>query len=209
MTIDATPAPDAPGLRERTRRAVRAELTDVALDLFIRQGYEATTVDEIATAAGISRRSLFRYFASKEAIIFDNLEDVGEQLVAALAERPEQEDVWTALRRTFDVLTAYNKRNPQRTLAFYWMLEETAALKARHYEQQMRWQERLVPDITVRLVVEADQGSGAYDPCAPAIVGAALACLDAAQNAWRLSQGKADMVELLDDAMRAVRPSEF
>jgi AcrR family transcriptional regulator len=209
MTIDANPAPDALGLRERTRRAVRAELTDVALDLFNRQGYEATTVDEIATAAGISRRSLFRYFASKEAIIFDNLEDVGEQLAAALAERPREEDVWTALRRTFDVLTAYNRNNPQRTLAFYQMLQETAALKARHYEQQMRWQERLVPDVTVRLVVEADQRNGAYDPCAPALVGAALACLDAAQNSWRLSQGKADMVQLLDEAMRAVRPAEF
>jgi AcrR family transcriptional regulator len=209
MTIDATPAPDAPGLRERTRRAVRAELTDVAMDLFTRQGYEATTVDEIATAAGISRRSLFRYFASKEAIIFDNLEDVGEQLVAALAERPEEEDVWTALRRTFDVLTAYNRSNPKRTLAFYRMLQETAALRARHYEQQMRWQERLVPDITVRLFAESAPGNGAYDPCAAAMVGAALACLDAAQNSWRLSQGKADMIQLLDDAMRAVRPAEF
>jgi AcrR family transcriptional regulator len=157
MTIDATPPTEAPGLRERTRRAVRTELTNVAMDLFTRQGYEGTTVDEIALAAGISRRSLFRYFASKEAIIFDNLEDVGEQLVVALAERPREEDVWTALRRTFDVLTAYNTSNPQRTLTFYRMLQETPALRGRHFEQQMRWQERLVPDITVRLVVEAGQ----------------------------------------------------
>jgi len=207
MSVEATPAPEAPGLRERTRRAVRTELTDVAMDLFMRQGYESTTVDEIATAAGISRRSLFRYFASKEAIIFDNLEDVGEQLVVALAERPADEDPWTALRRSFDLITAFNERNPERTLAFHEMLQGTAVLKARYYEKQMRWRELLVPDIEVRL--GAVRGNDVHDPCAMAFVGAALACLDAANNAWRLAQGRVDVVRLLDNAMRAVRLADF
>jgi AcrR family transcriptional regulator len=210
-------AVSAPGLRERTRRAVRAELTDVAMDLFLARGFEATTVDEIAAAAGISRRSLFRYFASKEAIIFDSLQDVGERLAEALGKRPREEDPWVALRRSFEVVTAYNVDNPERTLAFWTMLEETASLKARHFEQLMRWQQLLVPDIAVRLGetdgassgVNRDARADLDGPCAPAVVGAALACLDAANHAWLRSRGKADVVRLLDEAMRAVRPAEF
>jgi AcrR family transcriptional regulator len=207
MAIDTPPAPVTPGLRERARRAVRAELTDVAMELFLLRGFEATTVDEIAAAAGISRRSLFRYFASKEAIIFDNLQDLGEQVAQALAERPSAEDPWTSLRRSFELFLAYNERDPERTLAFYTMLEETAALKARYYEQLMRWQELLVPDIAVRLGQPV--GEDLSGPHAPAVVGSALACLYAANTAWRHSQGKADVVGLLDDAMRAVRPVDF
>ena len=204
MPFESSAVP-APGLRERTRRAVRAELTDVAMDLFLARGFEATTVDEIAAAAGISRRSLFRYFASKEAIIFDSLQDVGERLAEALGKRPREEDPWVALRRSFEVVTAYNVVNPERTLAFWTMLEETASLKARHFEQLMRWQQLLVPDIAVRL----GEDRTVNGPCAPAIVGAALACLDAANSAWLRSQGRADVVRLLDEAMHAVRPAEF
>ena len=207
MAIDTPSA--TPGLRERTRRAVRAELTDVAMDLFLRQGFEATTVDEIAAAAGTSRRSLFRYFASKEAIIFERLQDLGEQVADALAQRPREEDPWISLRHAFGLFIAYNERDPERTLAFYSMLEETVVLKARHFEMLMRWQALLVPEISVRLG-EADgsgDGDSGYGPCAPAFAGAALACLDAANNAWRRSRGKADVVKLLDEAMRAVRPA--
>jgi AcrR family transcriptional regulator len=199
----------APGLRERTRRAVRAELTDVAMDLFLARGFEATTVDEIAAAAGISRRSLFRYFASKEAIIFDNLQDVGEQLAEALGKRPRDEDPWVSLRHSFDVVTAYNIENPERTLGFWTMLEETASLKARHFEHLMRWQQLLVPDIAVRLGEDENDNVDVSGPCAPALVGAALACLDAANHAWLRSQGRADVVQLLNEAMHAVRPADF
>ena len=206
VTVE-TPQPAGPDLRERTRRAVRAELTDVAMDLFLRKGFEATTVDEIAAAAGISRRSLFRYFASKEAIIFESLQDIGVQLAEALAARPRTEDPWTALRRTFDLITAFNRDDPERTLAFYAMVEETTALKARYYEQQMRWQEQLVPEVAARLGTPEDGDE--YGACAAGFVGAALACLYAANNSWRHSQGKADVARLLDDAMRTVRPGDF
>jgi len=206
MAIDTPSA--TPDLRERTRRAVRAELTDVALDLFLRKGFEATTMDEIAAATGTSRRSLFRYFASKEAIIFDRLQDLGEQVAEALAQRPRTEDPWVSLRRAFELFITHNERDPDRTLAFYSMLEETVGLKARHFEQLLRWQALLVPEISVRLGGYGD-GQDGFDPCAPAFVGAALACMDAANNAWRRSQGKADVVRLLDEAMHAVRPAKF
>ncbi|MBR8639674.1 TetR family transcriptional regulator [Streptomyces tuirus] len=61
--MDVTGTPD---LRERRRLATQADIEDAALDLFERQGYERTTVLEIAAAAGVSQSTFFRYFATKE-----------------------------------------------------------------------------------------------------------------------------------------------
>ncbi len=62
----------APGRRPST---TRASIVAVALDLFSRQGYEGTSVDQIADAAHISRRTLFRYFPGKAAIAWGEFED--------------------------------------------------------------------------------------------------------------------------------------
>ena len=67
----------SPPLRARLRRRTADEIERAALDLFLENGYEATTVDHIAEAAGISGRTFFRYFPTKEAVLFrDHLEKV-------------------------------------------------------------------------------------------------------------------------------------
>ena len=57
------------GLRERKRQRTLERIAEVGLELFIQQGYEATTLDAIAAAAGISRRTFFHYFRSKEDVL--------------------------------------------------------------------------------------------------------------------------------------------
>lgn len=64
MNVDAVPAEPRQRLGRQPSTSV-AELSHIGLDLFIRNGFEATTVDDIADAAGIGRRTFFRYFASK------------------------------------------------------------------------------------------------------------------------------------------------
>ena len=67
----------SPPLRERLKRRTADEIERAALGLFLRDGYEETTVDQIAEAAGISGRTFFRYFPTKEAVLFrDHLEKV-------------------------------------------------------------------------------------------------------------------------------------
>lgn len=86
MTADtAAPASPRPDLRERRRRETRAEISAVALDLVEERGYAATTVEDIARAAGVSPRTFFRYFPSKEAAVLAPDEEGEAALVEQLA----------------------------------------------------------------------------------------------------------------------------
>src|SRR5439155_716872 len=75
-------------VRERTRRAVRGELAQLAVSLFVEKGYDETTIDDLAAAAGMSKRTFFRYFASKEELVMGKYEFFGQQLAEDLAARP-------------------------------------------------------------------------------------------------------------------------
>ena len=80
--------PDEPSLRERKKLRTRQALIDSARRLFDQQGFEATTVAQIAAAAGVSTRTFFSYFASKHDVLHDNMSarlDVGVQVIAARA----------------------------------------------------------------------------------------------------------------------------
>jgi AcrR family transcriptional regulator len=88
----------ATGLRERKKRATRDALARAALELFVERGYDETTLAEIAEAAGVSTRTIFAYFPSKEDLLFSTLETMSDALAQALADRPAGTDALTALR---------------------------------------------------------------------------------------------------------------
>ncbi|MFE7744732.1 TetR/AcrR family transcriptional regulator [Nocardia sp. NPDC057455] len=86
------------GPREREKTRVRRELVEAALRLFELHGFEQTTVQQIADAAQVSRRTFHRHFPSKLAVVFSHEEDLMAQLLAAVDQRPASESVLTALR---------------------------------------------------------------------------------------------------------------
>ncbi|MGW0823863.1 TetR family transcriptional regulator [Streptomyces sp. NPDC002845] len=190
-----------PGLRERMRATVRAEVVEVAHRLFTEQGFDRTTVDQIATEVGLSRASLFRYFGTKEDIVLGGLEDSGRQIAEALAARPDEELPWEALRRAFDVITRMNEQAPEQALSYLRMLQETPSLRARHYEKQLSWQELLVPEVARRLGANPDRPE---DTRPSAVAAAALACLDVAATRWVACEGTVPLAVLLDRAMGAL-----
>lgn len=77
-----------PGLRERKKQRTRATIVDVAARLCSRQGYENTTVDQIAEAADVSPRTFSRYFPNKEAVIGALIEETSEHVAQALIRQP-------------------------------------------------------------------------------------------------------------------------
>lgn len=192
----------SPGLRERTRRAVQTEIGTAAMRLFLERGFEATTMEQIANEAGISRRSLFRYFGTKEDIVLGNLVEAGMAVRDALEARPAGEPPWEAMRAALESLALEPGYSPERNLAISKMLYGTPSLRAAHLEKQLRWQELLVPNIQTRLGAVAGDRS---DPRAQAIVACALTCLDVAVEAWTRRDGEEDLAELYDRAVAAVR----
>jgi AcrR family transcriptional regulator len=96
------------GLRERKKRETRDALTRAALELFAERGYDETTLAEIADAAGVSTRTIFAYFPSKEDILFSTMQTMRDALVLALAQRPAGTDALAALRE-FILSTAHEK----------------------------------------------------------------------------------------------------
>ena len=180
---------------------MQQEITDAALPLFLEHGFDATTVDQIAEAAGISRRSFFRYFKTKEDVVLGDLSALGEQVRAALRARPADEPAWAALRAALATLSTL-ARPPATELAVAQISHGAPTLRARHLEKHLYWQELLAPEIEKRL---DGSGPGRPDVGARAIVAAALACLDTAVEAWRQSGGTADLEELFDQAVAAVR----
>jgi AcrR family transcriptional regulator len=194
------PTPSPPTLRDRTALAVRDEISAVAMELFFRQGYDDTTVDQIVAAAGISRTSFFRYFAAKEDIVLGRVDELGHQVLEALRARPAEEPVWQALRRAFEPLLELTAASPERWLAVARMLNDSPSLKAGQLGRQLSWQDLLVPEIAQRLGIASDT----LDPRPRALAAAAIACLNAARDTWTAPSATLDLPTLLDQAMNAL-----
>ncbi len=95
----ATPVggPEAVGLRERKKRLMRQQLSDTATRMFLERGFGAVRVAEIAEACGVSEKTVFNYFPTKESLILDRLEATMAAVQAGLAE-PGVAPVQAALR---------------------------------------------------------------------------------------------------------------
>src|SRR5450432_1661732 len=84
--LPGTGAPEAEGLRERKKRLMRQQLSDTATEMFLERGFDAVRVAEVAQACGVSEKTVFNYFPTKESLLLDRGEATMASLRAALAE---------------------------------------------------------------------------------------------------------------------------
>jgi AcrR family transcriptional regulator len=87
-------------LRHRKQDLVRNAIWDAAVDLFVDKGFEHTTVDDIARAAGVSRRSFFRYFSSKNDLMGQGMVTYGTHIAEAIRGCPSSSTPLAVLRTT-------------------------------------------------------------------------------------------------------------
>jgi hypothetical protein len=104
------------------------------------------------------------------------------------------------LQQAFEPFIQAYTADPERALAIAQMIQATPALDARRVDKQREWHELLVPEVARRLGI----GDGELDPRPRALVGSAIACLDAACDVWVRSAGRVTLPVAVDRAMRAV-----
>src|ERR1039458_6421127 len=99
----ATGASEGEGLRERKKRLMRQLLSDTATQMFMERGFDAVRVSEVAEACGVSEKTVFNYFPTKESLILDRFDATLPSLRTRLAE-PGVSPVEAALRVLADEL---------------------------------------------------------------------------------------------------------
>ncbi|GAA1952915.1 TetR family transcriptional regulator [Catenulispora subtropica] len=188
---------ESPGLTlaERKRQLVRDELGDAALRLLAKQGFEETTVDQLAAAAGVSRRTFFRYFASKEDVVISFLSLVGEQIVAEVEARPADEPPAIAIREAVKAITVEHfLENREKSVALIRHTQGVPALRARFAETQ----DLLRDDVAAALAHRA--GDAEPTPRQQFAAGLGLMAFAGALTHWAAGEGREDPAVVLDAA---------
>ncbi|MEV0614429.1 TetR family transcriptional regulator [Nonomuraea sp. NPDC050404] len=196
------------GLRERAKRAVRAELATVALELFTRRGFDEVTVDDIAHAAGVSKRSFFRYFPAKEDAVFGGVQVMGDDIAEQLTARPAGEGPWESLHA---VLREWVARIDSESRAALRLIESTPTLRARFQHRREEARGHIAAALAARTGLDAFT--------VDLLTSAAGAAIDCASREWlRAStldgsgpspdEGSGiDHMSLVDAAFEQLRPA--
>lgn len=183
---------------------MREEITGAAMELFLAQGYDATTTSDIARAAGMSQRSLFRYFATKEDIVIGKLDLRVGSLDRPLGARPAGEDPWTSVREV--VLAMHADSLSERDAALLRMVFQTPALMSVYLQRLLLLQESVAALLRTR-AREAGHPYRADDPTPEVVANVTFGCLVAAQQTVIASNRPHEIPNILERALNAVQSS--
>lgn len=182
-------------LRERKKAATRLQLMNVALRLFEAQGFDKTTVDEIAAAADVAPRTFFRYFPTKVDVLFADHPEEIEHIRETLATRAPDESVVDAVRRA--VIDGIGKAvaDPSRFLTRSRLVATVPAAHAHSRYLDSRFEDAIAD------AVAGDRSSGsARELEARVIARATWGAACAARDIWVASDAKTDPRTLVEDA---------
>jgi AcrR family transcriptional regulator len=181
-------------IRDRKTEATRARIAEAALELFVEQGYAETSIDQIASAAGVGRRTVFRHFATKEAILFDHFVVRRDLAVQRLEERPLDEPPLVSLHAVLRQLSdeGYDRRLLAQIRAVLatepGLVGEAIALLAQAFEKNLV------------AVLEDRIGKRSSKLEIRALTVMALSWLDAAARVY-LMENKPSLVECFDEVV--------
>lgn len=180
-------------LRERKKAKTRQVLADTAIELSAKQGFDHTTVEEIAEACEVSPRTFFRYFASKEDVLFAAGDERLSQLLDGIARRPSGESPIRSMREAaLGLVPEYTSERAQ-LITRKRVIAETQSLRSRGLERQLGWEDA-VTDALGRGITDA--GPAAIE--LRLIASVTTATLRAALHTWLETDG--DLAALIDDA---------
>lgn len=168
-----------PSLRERRAAETRQRIVDVALALFLDQGFEATTTNQISDEADVSSRTFFRYFPTKEALLFHDFELRLAGIRNDLEDRPDEESPLDSLTVVLCRMIDGMGTSPEQQALMFRLLEERPSMRSyqrstviEHAEQQ----------IICALAVRTSRSQ--TDLVLRATVSLVASCMDVALRSW-------------------------
>jgi AcrR family transcriptional regulator len=182
------------GLRERKKAETRDGLASAALRLADELGPDRVTVDEIAAAAGVSPRTFFNYFASKEDAIVGSTESSTSRVVQELASRPVGEPPIDALRAAVHASADHLEADPDAWIIRHRLVTRYPALGVRYAARLAAVEHELVVEIARRTRLDAD-----VDTYPAALVSAAMAASRVALTVWQARDRRASLPQLFDE----------
>jgi AcrR family transcriptional regulator len=194
--------PDEPeGLREKKKERTRQAIAVAALHLFLERGFDETTVEQIAAEAEVAPRTFFRYFTSKEDVLFLGQEAENREVDALLRERPADEGPFESLVRASR--TVFSRSRPllahvQQARA---LVARTPALRARQMSIQQEMAERLFRGLAAKRTPKAERLRLRM------MVAAFVGALAAAMDEWVASGARGDPAAQVDLVERTLRRS--
>lgn len=188
------------GRRERKKRELREALESTALRLFRRQGYDETTIQDITDAVDVSVRTFFRYFDSKEAVLFADWQKYAQSSYNLIVSRPPQEPPLIALFEAAKALVEIDKENEDRLRLIQKLASKSR--KIGDYERNVIYPEferMIARGLAERMGVDERK-----DPRPVLAAAMATAAWTTARRLWMASGGKLSMIELLGMAFDLV-----
>lgn len=147
--------PPAP-TRGRPPSTSRDHLAGIALNLFVEHGFEETTLDDIATAVGVGRRTLFRYFSSKNDLVWGNFDGVLERLRAELDAADPSEPMMETLGRAVVASNTYEGEALEELRLRMTLITSVPALQAHSMVRYEDWRHVVAEFVAERLGLEPD-----------------------------------------------------
>ncbi|MGE3961456.1 MAG: TetR family transcriptional regulator [Dehalococcoidia bacterium] len=179
--------------RLRSHDSTRAEIARAAIRSFLRNGFEHTTVDDIAAAAGISRRTYFRYFASKDESLLSGMQEIGISVAEAFRRMPTSVPPIAAMRDAFLEVEAAHAAVPERQRSLGGMLRNNQRVHGALMLVQLEWVEELAE------VLASRRADGIEQPADRLLAHMAVDAWNFAVDEWLKSPSSS----LADQATRA------
>lgn len=194
-------------LRERKKLRTRDALAAAALRLSAERGFEGVTIDEITAAADVSRRTFFRYFATKEAALFPDYARRLARFRAELAAAPAGETAFASVERAFAAIARVYVQERDEIVAQQRVVDASPALIA--YERALdRGWERAVADALEPRSRAAGGAGGRAGRRARVLAGATMGAVRATLREWLDAGGRPDLRALARETFAQLAGAE-
>src|SRR5680860_78309 len=183
-------APDR-GLRDRKKALTKQAIEEAASDLFLERGFDETTVQDIAERAVVSRRTFFRYFTSKEEVLFAGEREEIRRAGGVLASRPAEESLLASLEHAITALANAYSHDRDHRLARARLITDHPSLSGAHLQLLSELEKEVVGFVGTRLDLPSD------DPQVRLVAGTAVVVYRVSVDRWVRSNGREGLPDLI------------